>query len=62
MAKFRRITHAYSYPTGWVRVPRRSLTPELSYKLLLQGYTMARVRRGLFGSRELSLRQNTPRG
>jgi hypothetical protein len=61
MAQHHRITHAYSYPTGWVRVPHQQLTPELTGELLLQGYTMARVRRGWFGQREVSLRQPSAR-
>lgn len=61
MAQFHRITHAYSYVTGWVPVPHKLLTPDLRDDLQLQGYTMARVRRGWFGQREVSLRQPAPR-
>lgn len=57
MARVRTITHGYRLDTGWERIDRRPLTPEVAHELRSNGYTMVMAKRGLFDSREISLSQ-----
>ena len=56
MARPPRVTHAYSYDDGWVRIRSQSLTPAAATGLRDEGFTMVRVRQG-WQERELSLPQ-----
>ncbi len=56
MTRHPRITHAYDPRRGWVSV-RRRLTPGTVEDLMAQQFTMVRVRHGLLGRREVSLRR-----
>jgi hypothetical protein len=57
MARIRTITHGYRLATGWEKIDRRPLTPEVARELRSAGYTMVVAKRGLFDSREISLNQ-----
>ena len=60
MARVRTITHGYRLATGWEKIDRRPLTPEVAHELRTQGYTMVTAKRGHFNSREISLNQPLP--
>lgn len=56
MASERTVTHAYRLDGGWRKVPRRRLTSDAAAELRREGFTMVRARRGLFDTREISIR------
>ncbi len=56
MASERTVTHAYRLDGGWRKVPRRRLTADAAAELRREGFTMVRARRGLFDTREISIR------
>lgn len=60
MARVRTVTHGYRLATGWEKIHRRPLTPEVAHELRSQGYTMVVAKRGIFGSREISLNRPLP--
>jgi hypothetical protein len=60
MARVRTITQGYRLATGWEKIDRRPLTPEVAHELRSQGYTMVVAKRGPFDSREISLNQPLP--
>ena len=51
MSQHHLVTHAYDSHTGWVRIPRTELTSQNAEELRV------RLRRGMFGSREVSIRR-----
>jgi hypothetical protein len=57
MARVRTITHGYRLATGWEKIDKRPLTPEVAHELRSHGYTMVVAKRGLFDAREISLNQ-----
>ncbi|WZH36468.1 MAG: hypothetical protein PIR02_17200 [Microbacterium enclense] len=59
MSQHHLVTHAYDSHTGWVRIARTEMTHESAEDLRDQGYTMVRLRRGVFGSRDVSLSRYT---
>ncbi len=60
MTKPRTVTHVYSLGGGWEKTSHETLTPELAEELRHQGFTMVRARRGMFDTREISLRDYPP--
>ncbi|OZD55634.1 hypothetical protein CH252_07210 [Rhodococcus sp. 06-1477-1B] len=61
MTRPRTVTHTYTLAGGWQKTHRGPLTAELAEDLRRQGVTMVRARRGMFDSREISLRDYPPR-
>lgn len=59
MSQHHLVTHAYDSHTGWVRIARTEMTLESAEDLRDRGYTMVRLRRGVFGSRDVSLSRYT---
>ncbi len=57
MSQHHLVTHAYDSHTGWVRVPRTELTSQSAEELRSRGFTMVRLRRGMFGFRDVSIRR-----
>ncbi|MDF2666681.1 MAG: hypothetical protein K0R81_2531 [Microbacterium sp.] len=51
------VTHAYDSHTGWVRIPRTEMTGQNAEDLRSRGFTMVRLRRGMFGFRDVSIRR-----
>jgi len=51
------VTHAYDSHTGWVRIPRTEMTSRNAEDLRSRGFTMVRLRRGMFGTRDVSIRR-----
>jgi hypothetical protein len=57
MSQHHLVTHAYDSHTGWVRIPRTELTSQSAEELRSRGFTMVRLRRGMFGFRDVSIRR-----
>jgi hypothetical protein len=61
MTRPRTVTHTYTLAGGWQKTHREPLTADLAEDLRRQGVTMVRARRGMFDTREISLRDYPPR-
>lgn len=61
MTRPRTVTHTYTLGGGWRKADHEPLTADLADDLRRQGVTMVRARRGMFDSREVSLRDYPPR-
>ncbi|MFN3948555.1 alternative tryptophan synthase beta-subunit [Microbacterium sp.] len=60
MTKPRTLTHTYTLAGGWRKVSHQPLTAALADDLRRSGIMLVRARRGLFDTREISLRQYPP--
>lgn len=60
MTRPRTLTHTYTLASGWQKAAHEPLTPERAAELREQGIMLVRARRGLFDTREISLRQYPP--
>lgn len=61
MTRPRTVTHTYTLAGGWQKAHHAPLTAEFAENLRRSGVTMVRARRGMFDSREISLRDYPPR-